>query len=132
MQRVQVLVSGAGPAGVVAAYRLAQSGIDVLLLESFADCPEDLRASTFHPPTLDMMETLGFLDTLEAQGLKAPVYQYRNRRSGEVLSFDLSEIAGIWRLRRRRRLSSVRNIRNPPPPAPINFPPSAPFFIARS
>ncbi|MES2033060.1 MAG: NAD(P)/FAD-dependent oxidoreductase [Pseudomonadota bacterium] len=97
MHRVQVVVSGAGPAGVVAACRLAKAGIDVLLVEAHADCPEDLRASTFHPPTLDMMEELGLLDALEAQGLKAPVYHYRNRRSGEVLAFDLSELADVAR-----------------------------------
>lgn len=94
MHRVQVLVSGAGPAGVVAANRLAQRGIDVMLLEAYPEPPLDLRASTFHPPTLDMMEELGWLDELEAQGLKAPVYQYRNRRTGETLSFDLGELSG--------------------------------------
>jgi 3-(3-hydroxy-phenyl)propionate hydroxylase len=93
IQRTQVVISGAGPAGAVAAYRLASRGIDVVLLEAHFECPEDLRASTFHPPTLDMMEELGFLDVLEAQGLRAPVYQYRNRRTGEVLSFDLTEVA---------------------------------------
>lgn len=95
MEKVQVLVSGAGPAGVVAACRLAQAGIGVMLVEAHAECPEDLRASTFHPPTLDMMAELGLLPELEAQGLKAPVYHYRNRRTGEVLAFDLSELADV-------------------------------------
>jgi 3-(3-hydroxy-phenyl)propionate hydroxylase len=95
MDRIQVLVCGAGPVGVVAANRLAQAGVDVLLLEALADCPEDMRASTFHPPTLDMMQQLGFLDDLEAVGLKAPVYHYCNRRTGQVLSFDLGEIGDI-------------------------------------
>ncbi len=97
MDRVQVVVSGAGPAGVVVANRLAQAGIDVLLAEAGPSCPEDMRASTFHPPTLDMMEELGFLGALEDQGLKAPIYHYRNRRTGEVLSFDLTEIADVAR-----------------------------------
>ena len=95
MDRVQVLVSGAGPVGVTAANRLAQAGIDVLLLEAQADCPQDMRASTFHPPTLEMMEQLGFRQTLEDQGLKAPIYQYRNRATGEVLAFDLGEIGDL-------------------------------------
>lgn len=95
MQRVQVVVSGAGPSGVVAANRLAQRGIEVLLLETGPEPAEDLRASTFHPPTLDMMDELGWLPELEAQGLRAPVYQYRNRRSGEVLSFDMTEISDV-------------------------------------
>ena len=60
--RTQVLVAGGGPVGAVAAYRLAQMGIDVILLETRADCPEDMRASTFHPPSLDMMGELGVLD----------------------------------------------------------------------
>jgi 3-(3-hydroxy-phenyl)propionate hydroxylase len=52
-----------------------------------------MRASTFHPPTLEMMAELGLLEALEAQGLRAPVYNYRNRQTGEVIAFDLGEIA---------------------------------------
>ncbi|MBI1682990.1 FAD-dependent oxidoreductase [Caulobacter hibisci] len=95
MERFQVVVAGAGPVGSVAAYRLAQLGIDVLLLESGARCPEDLRASTMHPPTLDMMQELGVLDELEAQGLRAPIYHYRNRVTGEVMAFDMGELGDI-------------------------------------
>jgi 3-(3-hydroxy-phenyl)propionate hydroxylase len=93
MKDAQVIIVGAGPSGVVAAYALAQRGIKVLLCETEAFCPEDMRASTFHPPTLEMMAELGLLDALEAQGLRAPVYNYRNRSTGEVLAFDLGEIA---------------------------------------
>jgi 3-(3-hydroxy-phenyl)propionate hydroxylase len=93
MKDAQVIIVGAGPSGVVAAYALAQRGIKVLLCETEAECPQDMRASTFHPPTLEMMAELGLLEALEAQGLKAPVYNYRNRATGEVLAFDLTEIA---------------------------------------
>lgn len=93
--RTTVLVVGGGPVGATAAYRLAQAGIDTILVEALADCPEDMRASTLHPPTLDMMQELGVFDLLDAQGLRAPVYQYRNRRSGAVISFDLGELADI-------------------------------------
>ena len=95
MLDTQVLIIGAGPTGAVAAYALAQRGIDVMLCEARPDCPEDMRASTFHPPTLDMLAELGLDGALEAQGLRAPVYNYRNRRSGEVFSFDLSELADV-------------------------------------
>jgi 3-(3-hydroxy-phenyl)propionate hydroxylase len=95
MHRAKVIVAGAGPAGCVAAYRLAQAGIDVILLEALPDCPEDMRASTLHSPTLDMLDELGVFAELDAQGLRAPIYQYRNRDTGEVLSFDLSELADI-------------------------------------
>jgi 3-(3-hydroxy-phenyl)propionate hydroxylase len=93
MKDAQVIIVGAGPSGVVAAYALAQHGIKVLLCEAEPACPEDMRASTFHPPTLEIMAELGLLEALEAQGLKAPVYNYRNRQTGEVLAFDLGEIA---------------------------------------
>lgn len=94
MERTQVLIAGAGPVGTVAAYYLAQNGIDVVVLEAASSCEEDLRASTLHSPTLSMLNQLGILDQLEPQGLKAPIYQYRIRKTGEVLSFDLSELAG--------------------------------------
>ena len=97
MNRTQVIVAGAGPTGAVAAYALAYRGIDVLLLEAHPDAPEDMRASTFHAPTLEMLEALGLREALEVQGLRAPVYQYRNRSSGEVLSFDLTEVADVLR-----------------------------------
>jgi 3-(3-hydroxy-phenyl)propionate hydroxylase len=95
MIRTQVLVAGAGPVGAVCAYRLAEMGIDVVLLEAGPTCALDLRASTFHPPTLEMMDELGLVEDLIARGLKAPVYQYRNRRTGEHVDFDLSELADV-------------------------------------
>lgn len=92
MTHAQVIIAGAGPVGSVAAYYLAEHGVDVVLLEASATCEVDMRASTFHPPTLAMLDELGITRTLTEQGLKAPVYQYRVRRTDEVLSFDLSEL----------------------------------------
>lgn len=95
--RVQVVIAGAGPVGCVAATYLAQRGIDVMLVEAGPDCAQDMRASTFHAPTLEMLDTLGFTDRLIEMGLKAPVYHWRDRRSGEILSFDMTEIADAVR-----------------------------------
>jgi len=95
--RTRVLVVGAGPVGAVAAYRLAEMGIDTILIEAGPDCPEDMRASTLHPPTLEMMNRLGIVDELIAVGLKAPIYQHRNRRSGHVVQLDLGELSDMTR-----------------------------------
>lgn len=89
----EVIIAGAGPVGTVLAYYLAQRGVSVLILEAGSECAEDLRASTFHPPTLEMLDTLGIAEQLIARGLKAPVYHWIDRRSGEVMAFDMSEIA---------------------------------------
>jgi 3-(3-hydroxy-phenyl)propionate hydroxylase len=89
----QVIIAGAGPVGTVAAYYLAQQGINVVVLESAASCEEDMRASTLHSPTLEMLSQLGIVDQLIADGLKAPNYHYRIRATNEILEFDLSELA---------------------------------------
>ena len=95
--RVQVVIAGAGPVGCVAATYLAQRGIDVLVAEAGNDSAQDLRASTFHPPSLEMLDSLGFADRLIEMGLKAPIYHWRDRRSSEVIPFDFSELAGDTR-----------------------------------
>ena len=93
MARSQVIIAGAGPVGTVAAYYLAQQGVSVVVLESAANCEEDMRASTLHSPTLEMLNKLGIADQLIADGLKAPVYHYRIRATNEILEFDLGELA---------------------------------------
>jgi 3-(3-hydroxy-phenyl)propionate hydroxylase len=97
IRRTQVVVAGGGPVGAVAAAYLAKHGIDVILAETGADCAQDLRASTFHPPTLEMLDELGVTPALIEMGLKAAVYHWRDRASGDVLSFDLGEIADVTR-----------------------------------
>lgn len=97
MIRTQVVIAGAGPVGTVAAYYLARHGIDVLVLEAGADCAQDLRASTFHPPTLEMLDELEITPFLLEKGLKAPIYHYRDRRTGQVVEFDLGELEGTTR-----------------------------------
>ena len=92
-ERCQVLIAGAGPVGTVMATLLARAGIEVIVLESGEDCAADMRASTFHPPTLEMLDEIGITPMLLERGLKAPVYHWRDRQSGEFIAFDLSEIA---------------------------------------
>jgi len=85
----RVLIAGAGPVGCSAALYLAQRGIPVTLIEAGAVLPEDLRASTFHPPTLDMLDELGVIDQLLEEGIVCPEWQYRDTREGVVANWDL-------------------------------------------
>lgn len=93
MREVEVLVAGAGPVGTVAASRLASMGIDVMICEAESSCAHDLRASTFHAATMEMLQEIDAAEPLIEKGLKAPVYQMRDRRTGHTLAFDLTEIA---------------------------------------
>ncbi len=87
-----VLVVGAGPVGLVATSLLVSEGIPVVLVEASAELPRDLRASTFHPPTLDMLERFGVVDAMIEQGLICPTWQFRDRQNGAVATFELSRL----------------------------------------
>ncbi len=88
----RVVIAGAGPVGLVAAMRLADRGIPVLVIEGNPDLAIDLRASTHHPPTLDMLDEYGITDQMIADGLLAPTWQFRDRETGERAEFDLGLI----------------------------------------
>lgn len=90
----EVAIVGGGPVALTLALLLARAGIDVQVLEAEAALQQDLRASTFHPPTLDMLETLDLAAPLVAQGLICPDWQIRLHPSGERAVFDLSVLAG--------------------------------------
>jgi 3-(3-hydroxy-phenyl)propionate hydroxylase len=95
MSKDRVIVAGAGPAGLVGATILARAGIAVTVLEAEAALPLNLRASTFHPPTLDMLDELDVAQPLIDQGLKAPTLQYRDRPTGLIAQFDFGLIADL-------------------------------------
>jgi 3-(3-hydroxy-phenyl)propionate hydroxylase len=89
----RVLIAGAGPVGLVAAANLVRHGIPVTVFEAGRDLSEESRASTFHPPSLDMLDELGAAQALIAQGLTAPQFQYRSKRHGILGQFDFGAIA---------------------------------------
>ncbi|MFT2092737.1 FAD-dependent oxidoreductase [Paraglaciecola sp. 2405UD69-4] len=95
MEQTQIIIAGAGPVGTIAAYYLATKGINVVICEAGPNCAQDLRASTFHPPTLEMLDELGIADELIKRGLKAPEYHFRERQTEEVIEFDLSELSDM-------------------------------------
>ncbi len=87
-----VVIVGAGPVGLVVANLLVDEGIAVSLIETCADLPRDLRASTFHPPTLDMLERFDVVDAMIEQGLICPTWQFRDRHEGVIATFELERL----------------------------------------
>jgi 3-(3-hydroxy-phenyl)propionate hydroxylase len=92
-QADRVVIVGAGPVGLTAALLLQRRGIPFVVIEANAELPDDLRASTFHPPTLDMLDSIGVAEPLIAQGLISPTWQIRMHATGEHALFDLALIA---------------------------------------
>jgi 3-(3-hydroxy-phenyl)propionate hydroxylase len=93
----RVFIAGAGPVGLVAAARLVRRSIPVTVFEASQTLSEESRASTFHPPTLDILDELGLAQDLIAQGLIAPRFQYRSKREGVIAAFDFAAIADVTR-----------------------------------
>jgi 3-(3-hydroxy-phenyl)propionate hydroxylase len=93
MADARVLVAGAGPVGLSAALVLASRGIPVTVLEAGEALGSESRASTFHPPTLDMLEEFGLGSALVEIGLVARRYQMRDRERGLYAEFDLGVLS---------------------------------------
>ena len=88
----RVIVAGGGPVGSLAALLLARAGVPVTLLEREARLQLDYRASTFHPPTLDLLEECGAEAALLRMGLKCTTSQFRDRTKGKIAEFDLGAL----------------------------------------
>jgi 3-(3-hydroxy-phenyl)propionate hydroxylase len=93
----RVFIAGAGPVGLFAAARLVSAGIPVTVFEAGPELSRVSRASTFHPPTLDMLSEIGVAERLVERGLVAPFVQYRSRDEGMLGRFDFGEIEDLTR-----------------------------------
>jgi 3-(3-hydroxy-phenyl)propionate hydroxylase len=92
-----IAIIGAGPVGLVSAALLVQAGHPVLVLEKNSGLARDMRASTFHPATLDLLEPLGVTDPLIACGSISEGWQYMIHGTKQHAVFDLEVIADLTR-----------------------------------
>lgn len=60
--KVRCCIVGGGPAGMMLGYLLGRAGVDVVVLEKYADFFRDFRGDTVHPSTLQVMDELGLID----------------------------------------------------------------------
>ena len=93
MRERPVVIAGAGPTGLMCALSLTRQGIPVMLLEAEPGLTHDLRAGSFHPPTLDMMAPYGITERMLQTGIKVRHWQIRNKPGDLIAEFDLDLLA---------------------------------------
>lgn len=69
-RRTQVLIVGAGPVGLLTAVALAQTGVEVTVIEGESRLNDSPRATVYFSSSLVAMQALGVLAPLEASSLK--------------------------------------------------------------
>ena len=85
----RVLIAGAGPVGMITGYCLARAGVPVTLFDSLAEIPDYHRAATLQPSTLDLLDGYGMTEKLLPQGLRSPLFQFRDRAEDRLVAeFD--------------------------------------------
>ncbi|HVY57707.1 MAG TPA: FAD-dependent monooxygenase [Xanthobacteraceae bacterium] len=90
----RVLVAGGGPVGLLCAWLLGRQGIPVRLFDVNDSPQADPRAATTHPATLDLLADDGLADDMARVGLVAPIFQFWDRPSGELVAqFDHAILA---------------------------------------
>lgn len=87
----QVLIVGAGPAGLATAIGLAERGVDFVIVDALDEAQNTSRAAVIHAATLDSLRALSLSDRLVAQGIEAPRFRIRER---DAVLFDAS-FAGL-------------------------------------
>ena len=74
-----VLIVGAGPAGLTLAVGLAQQGRHVTVVDRLAAGDHTSRAAVVHARTLEVLQPYGVADRLATQGIQAPRFTIRDR-----------------------------------------------------
>jgi 2-polyprenyl-6-methoxyphenol hydroxylase-like FAD-dependent oxidoreductase len=84
-----VVIVGAGPAGLTLAASLATASVDFVLLDRQAEGANTSRAAVVHARTLEVLETLGITQGLVERGTVIPKFTVRDRdRVLMSLAFD--------------------------------------------
>jgi len=90
-----IVIAGAGPVGLFTAVLLVRAGYRVTVLEKNDHLAMDMRASTFHPATLDLLGSVGLAELLVARGSITQGWQYMIHGTKKHAVFDLDSISDL-------------------------------------
>jgi 3-(3-hydroxy-phenyl)propionate hydroxylase len=91
-----VIVAGGGPVGLLTALGLARAGVPVILIEQEPGLTVDLRAGSYHPPTLEALAPYGITARMHERGIPVRHWQIRDRKHPErVANWDLGLLADL-------------------------------------
>ena len=79
IEHTDVLIVGAGPAGLATAIGLAREGVDFVIVDALPQAQNTSRAAVIHAATLETLARLGVAEELIEQGIKAPDFKVRDR-----------------------------------------------------
>lgn len=91
--QTEVLVIGAGPAGLMTALLLAEAGVDVMVADRELRTTARSYACALHPSALDLLRRLGLAESLIAEGRRVPTVAFYDgaKRTAEL---RLAELGG--------------------------------------
>ena len=79
--KTDIVIVGAGPAGLATAIGLAEAGADFMIVDALPEAQNTSRAAVIHAATLQALEGLRVTDRMIAQGIKVPRFRIRDRDS---------------------------------------------------
>ena len=92
----EILVVGAGPTGLALAVELTRRGVRPTIIDRVPSGENTSRACVVHARTMEVLEPLGVMQDLLAQGVKVPIFRFRDRDRA-LVTIDFSEIPSQYR-----------------------------------
>jgi 2-polyprenyl-6-methoxyphenol hydroxylase-like FAD-dependent oxidoreductase len=86
MSAEEILIVGAGPAGMMLAYQLASAGISVRVFERHGSFDREFRGEFLQPSLVETLRSMGLLQDLEKRGRVVPIETVKMHFLGRIFA----------------------------------------------